>query len=55
MVEVEVLKEQNPWWISRDKILEDEKVKNALEKKHKLLYSFEESKNKLIVGPRQNW
>jgi predicted AAA+ superfamily ATPase len=53
MVEVEVLKEQNPWWISRDKILEDEKVKNALEKKHKLLYSFEESKNKLIVGPRQ--
>jgi predicted AAA+ superfamily ATPase len=53
MVEVEVLKEQNPWWISRDKIFEDEKVKNALEKKHKLLYSFEEGKNKLIVGPRQ--
>lgn len=53
MIEIEALREQNPWWISRDKILEDEKVKEALRRKNKLLYSFEEKKNKLLVGPRQ--
>ena len=43
---------QNPWWTRKESILEDEKVKAAMEKVHKLLYDFEEG-NFLIVGPRQ--
>jgi predicted AAA+ superfamily ATPase len=53
MVGIEALKEQNPWWENREKILQDEKVREALEKEHKLLYSFENKENKLFVGPRQ--
>jgi hypothetical protein len=43
---------QNPWWAERANIYSDEKVKEALARKHKLLYDFEEG-NFLIVGPRQ--
>jgi predicted AAA+ superfamily ATPase len=53
MVNIETLKEQNPWWEDKERILQDEKVRVALEKRHKLLYSFENKENKLFVGPRQ--
>ena len=43
---------QNPWWAEKSNIYGDEKVKEALSRKHKLLYDFEEG-NFLIVGPRQ--
>lgn len=46
--------EQNRWWKNKEEILEDEKVKIALKKKHKLLYEFKEKKNILFVGPRQS-
>ncbi len=36
------MREQNPWWIAKDKILEDEKVREALSRRNKLLYKFEE-------------
>lgn len=43
---------QNPWWADKTSIYEDEKVRSALKREHKLLYDFEEG-NFLIVGPRQ--
>lgn len=43
---------QNPWWADKKRIYEDEKVKRALERRHRLLYDFEGG-NFLIVGPRQ--
>jgi len=43
---------QNPWWARRESILEDEKVKAAMGRTHRLLHRFEEG-NFLIVGPRQ--
>jgi len=43
---------QNPWWAERANIYSDEKIKEALARKHKLFYDFEEG-NFLIVGPRQ--
>jgi len=53
MTEEKVIREQNPWWISKEKLLEDEKIKEALSKKNKLLYSFEKKSNRLFFGPRQ--
>lgn len=49
----EAIREQNPWWIAKNKILDDEKVKEALSRKNKLLYQFEEKSNILFFGPRQ--
>ncbi|MDI6819851.1 MAG: ATP-binding protein [Candidatus Hodarchaeaceae archaeon] len=43
---------QNPWWADKTRIREDEKVKNAMGRKHRLLYGFEPG-NCLVVGPRQ--
>ncbi|MGB9706951.1 MAG: ATP-binding protein [Microgenomates group bacterium] len=51
-MEISQLTEQNPWWEDRKKIEEDEKVREALSKKHKLLPHFKEG-NFLIIGPRQ--
>ena len=53
MVDEITIREQNPWWFSKEKIKEDEKVKEALSKKNKLIYYFEDKSNKLIFGPRQ--
>ena len=53
MVDDVTIREQNPWWLSKEKIKEDEKVKEALSKKNKLIYYFEDKSNKLIFGPRQ--
>jgi predicted AAA+ superfamily ATPase len=53
MIEDSAIREQNPWWISKDKILEDEKIREALSRKNKLLYSFEKKSNMLFIGPRQ--
>lgn len=57
MIEEAAIREQNPWWISNEKILEDEKVKEALSRKNKLLFYFEDNKekkgNRIIFGPRQ--
>lgn len=43
---------QNPWWADKGRIRDDEKVKTAMERKHRLLYGFEPG-NCLVVGPRQ--
>lgn len=51
-MEITQLTEQNPWWLDKEKIKEDEKVKEALSKEHKILPKFEEG-NFLIIGPRQ--
>jgi len=53
MVEESIIREQNPWWISKEKILEDEKVKEALSRKNKLLYTYKKKSNRLFFGPRQ--
>ncbi|MFN4132750.1 MAG: ATP-binding protein [Candidatus Hadarchaeales archaeon] len=42
----------NPWWEGKEKIAEDEKVREALSKEKKLIFPFKEE-NTLIVGPRQ--
>ena len=44
--------EQNPWWEDKEKINEDEKVKEALSKRQKIEYPFK-NENTLIIGPRQ--
>ena len=51
-MEIRQIIEQNPWWEDREKIKEDEKVKEALAKKNKMFFPFEEG-NFLLVGPRQ--
>lgn len=43
---------QNPWWADKRSIRDDEKVKAAMGRKHRLLYDFEPG-NTLVVGPRQ--
>jgi len=43
---------QSPWWADKARIYEDEKVRKALGRKHRLLYTFEPG-NFLLVGPRQ--
>lgn len=44
---------QNPWWKNPGTIDDDEKVKEALNKEQKILYSFHLTQNTLILGPRQ--
>lgn len=51
-MEIRQIIEQNPWWEEKDKIKEDEKVKEALDKKNKLILPFKEG-NFLLIGPRQ--
>ncbi|MBU5678756.1 MAG: ATP-binding protein [Candidatus Aenigmatarchaeota archaeon] len=53
MVDETLIREQNPWWISKDRILEDDKIKEAFSRNSKLLYSFERKSNMLFFGPRQ--
>jgi len=43
---------QNPWWESKDRIYEDEKVRQAEARENRIEYSFPEE-NLLIFGPRQ--
>nr|CBH39610.1 hypothetical protein BSM_30890 [uncultured archaeon] len=51
-MELRQITEQNPWWEDRERIKEDEKVKEALSKRQKIEFSFE-NENTLIIGPRQ--
>lgn len=51
-MDVELLAKQNPWWKNREEIEKDEKVLQALSRKHKLIQGFEKG-NFLIIGPRQ--
>ena len=40
-MELRQITEQNPWWEDRERIKEDEKVKEALSKRQKLVFAFE--------------
>jgi predicted AAA+ superfamily ATPase len=51
-MELRQITEQNPWWEDREKINEDEKVKEALSKRQKIVFAFK-NENTLIIGPRQ--
>ncbi|MEE8168541.1 MAG: ATP-binding protein [Candidatus Hydrothermarchaeales archaeon] len=51
-MDVELLSKQNSWWKNREEIKKDEKVLQALSRKHKLIQRFEKG-NFLIIGPRQ--
>lgn len=44
---------QNPWWKNPSAIGEDEKVKEALSKEQKVIYTFDLAQNNMILGPRQ--
>jgi hypothetical protein len=46
------LSTQNPWWSNKDSILEDEKVKEVLAKKEKLVVNLEDE-NLILIGSRQ--
>lgn len=48
-----IIIEQNPWWKNKEAIKVDEKVVNAMKRKHKLVYSFKEKGNFIFIGPRQ--
>lgn len=52
MVEIAFLANMNPWWRNGEEIQKDEKVKEALAKKHTLKHKLPDE-NLLIVGPRQ--
>jgi len=51
---LQLIREQSPWVIEREAIKLDEKVVEALERKHKLLYTFKTMGNLLIIGPRRS-
>ena len=51
-MELRQITEQNPWWENKERINEDEKVKDALSKLQKIEYPFK-NENTLIIGPRQ--
>jgi len=51
-MEIRQITEQNPWWEDREKIKEDEKIKIALTRKHKIIPFFKEG-NFIFIGPRQ--
>lgn len=51
-MELRQITEQNPWWEDRERIKEDEKVKEALSKRQKIEFAFK-NENTLIIGPRQ--
>lgn len=53
MIEERAIFEQNPWWVSGNRILEDKKVVEALSKRNRLVYEFTKKANSLYVGPRQ--
>jgi len=53
VVEEAAIREQNPWWVSKERILGDAKIKEPLSRKNKLLYDFEKKSNILFFGPRQ--
>lgn len=53
MIEERAIREQNPWWVAGNRILEDKKVVEALSKRNKLVYEFTKKSNALFVGPRQ--
>ncbi len=46
--------ERNAWRKYREAIKEDEYVKEAFSKKHKILYNFEEKENAVFIGPRRS-
>ncbi|MFH0836876.1 MAG: ATP-binding protein, partial [Candidatus Aenigmatarchaeota archaeon] len=43
---------QNPWWMNKNSIENDEKIISAL-RGEKVLYSFDIKKNTILFGPRQ--
>jgi predicted AAA+ superfamily ATPase len=51
-VEIRQITEQNPWWEDKDRINEDEKVKESAARTHKIEHIFSEE-NELVIGPRQ--
>ncbi len=51
-MEIRQITEQNPWWIDKSKINDDEKVTESVARSHKLPYEFNEE-NELMIGPRQ--
>ena len=51
-MEIRQITEQNPWWEDKDRINEDEKVKESAARTHKIENIFSEE-NELVIGPRQ--
>lgn len=47
-----VVESQNPWWADPDEIDRDEKIAEALSRKHHYLLPYAKG-NQLIIGPRQ--
>jgi hypothetical protein len=55
MIDEGLIASQNPWWVSPARINGDEKVAEALSKRHRLVYGFsdQDPENTLFFGPRQ--
>ena len=51
-MDIRQITEQNPWWENKDRINEDEKVRESASKASKIKYSFKDE-NQLTIGPRQ--
>ncbi len=52
-MDVSIIIERNPWRKNPEAIKDDEKVKDALSRKHRILYSFERDENLIFIGPRR--
>jgi len=51
-MELRQITEQNPWWEDRERIKEDEKLKEAVSKRQKIVFALKNDK-KLIIGTKQ--
>lgn len=52
-MEPSALAVQNPWWVNAKEIEADGKVREALSKEKKIIYTLDFDKNLIILGPRQ--
>lgn len=52
-MDISLIIEKNPWRKNPEAIKAEDDVREALSKKHLILYSFEDAENQILVGPRR--
>ncbi|NCN39421.1 MAG: AAA family ATPase, partial [Candidatus Aenigmarchaeota archaeon] len=52
-MDISLILEKNSWRRNRDEIKNDENIKEVFSRKHKILYSFVDKENLIIIGPRR--
>ncbi len=52
-MDISIILERNPWRRNSEEIRNDDRVREALSKKHRLDYSYRERGNLILIGPRR--